>query len=194
MARRRMLTGVVTAVLLFASGCSSGTDATVQGGTFTFVSPGGKLEFGYPADQRGRLPELSGPDLSGAKTVAVSDFPGKIVVINFWGSWCSPCRAEAPALQAASQDLAGHGVQFLGINVKDPQGAGAAFNASKQITYPSIYDFAQRTLFSLRGYPTSSIPSTIVLDRQHRVAHIWLTPVTRGDLVNVVAPLAAEKS
>jgi len=183
---------LIMAVLLATAGCSSGNDATVYGGSFTFTSPGGKQEFSYPADQRHALDQLSGPDLTGTGTVSLSDYAGKVVVLNFWGSWCPPCRDEASQLQSAHVALAPKGVQFLGIDVKDPSGAGAAFNASKQITYPSIFDFSMRALLSIRGYPTGDIPSTIVLDKQHRVAHIWLHEITQGDVTDVVTALLAE--
>ncbi len=71
-------------------------------------------------------------------------------------------------------------MQFLGVNVKDTKDAGADFLASKQVTYPSIYDPSMRTLLSIRGFPPGSIPSTIVIDRQGRVAHIWLRAITES--------------
>jgi len=185
-------TAVAVLAVLFLAGCTSGKDATVYGGSFTFTSPGGKAEFSYPPADRNKLDELSGPDLTGASTIRLSDYAGKVVVLNFWGSWCPPCRDEASQLQTASTTLAPRGVQFLGLNVKDQKGAGAAFNASKQITYPSIYDPSLRTLLSIRGYPTGAIPSTIVLDRQHRVAHIWLHEINSGDLDRIVLPLTSE--
>lgn len=190
--RARLGAAVAAALAVLLAGCTSGHDAAVYGGSFTFVSPGGKTEFSYPADQRQKLSELSGPDLTGDKTIALSDYLGKVVVINFWGSWCPPCRAEAGDLQAASQALTDHGVQFLGINVKDGEGDGAAFNASKGVTYPSIFDPGMRTLLSLRGFPTSAIPSTIVVDREGRVAHIWLDTVDEQKVVDAVTPIAAE--
>lgn len=189
--RRALLLALVVA--LTAVGCTSGNDATVYGGSFQFTSPGGATEYSYAAAERKKLDELSGPDLSGKNTISLSQFAGKVVVVNFWGSWCAPCRDEASELQRAWQSWSSRGVQFLGIDVKDPAGAGAAFNASKQISYPSIFDFSMRTLLSIRGYPTGSIPSTLVLDRQHRVAHIWLHPINSGDLNDVVTALAAER-
>ena len=69
-------------------------------------------------------------------------------------------------------------MQFLGVNVKDTKEAGADFVTSKQVSYPSIYDPSMRTLLSIRGFPTTAIPSTIVIDRQGRVAHIWLDRIT----------------
>ncbi len=175
-----------------ATGCSTGDDAAVYGGSFTFVSPGGKTELSYPVAERKPVGDLSGPNLDGGGTVSVADYPDKVVVLNFWGSWCAPCRAEAGDLNSAATGLTGKGVQFVGVNVRDSQSAGADFQASKGIGYPSIFDPTMRTLLSLRGYPASAIPSTIVLDRDHRVAHIWLESVTADELEAAIAPIAAE--
>ena len=132
--RRRVLVAVMAAVVaLTAASCSTGNDAAVYGGSFTFVSPGGKTEFSYPAAERGTVGELSGQSLTGDGTIALSDYAGRIVVLNFWGSWCGPCRAEAPELDQAAAALAPQGVQFLGVNVKDTKAAGADFVTSKQV-------------------------------------------------------------
>ena len=194
-ARRAVIAlGVIAMAALTA--CSTGNDAAVYGGSFTFVSPGGQTEFSYPVDQRGTVGNLSGPDLANKDaTVALSDYAGKVVVVNFWGSWCSPCRAESDDLNAAAAAVAGQGVQFLGVNVKDTREAGADFLTSKQVTYPSIFDPSMRTLLSIRGYPSGSIPSTIVIDRQGRVAHVWLQAITDPDqLISTVSQIAAEKA
>ena len=176
--------------------CSTGNDAAVYGGSFTFVSPGGQTEFSYPVDQRGTVGDLSGPDLATKDaTVSLSDYAGKVVVVNFWGSWCGPCRAESDELNTAAAVLAGQGVQFLGVNVKDTRDAGADFLSSKQVGYPSIFDPSMRTLLSIRGYPSGSIPSTIVIDRQGRVAHVWLEEITNPDrLISTVSEIAAEQA
>lgn len=188
----RVLTVLTVLGLCTAAGCASGNDATVYGGSFTFTSPGGKSEFDYPADDRKEVGPISGPDLTGTRTVSLSDYRGKVVVLNFWGSWCAPCRAEAQGLQEAWQKYQPKGVQFVGVDVKDTTSGGQGFTAGKQITYPSIFDPGMRTLLSVRGLPTGSLPVTIVLDKQGRVAHIWLKPITEGDLNTVLPALTKE--
>jgi thiol-disulfide isomerase/thioredoxin len=174
---------------LVLTGCSSGSS---YGGAFSFVSPGGQTELSYPLEQRQPIGALSGPDLVGDGTAAVSDYPGKVVVLNFWGSWCAPCRAEAGDLNTAAAALAGQGVQFLGVDIRDTRDGGRDFHSTFKVTYPSIFDPTMQTLLSLRGYPASAIPSTMVLDRTGRVAHIWLWRVTADDLITAISPIAAE--
>ncbi len=185
---KRLLAAVVL-VAASVSGCTSGS----ADGTFRLVSPGGNTEFSYGAGDRQPIPELAGPALVGTGTVSTSQFKGQVVVLNFWGSWCGDCRVEASDLQAASVSLEPKGVQFLGIDVRDGQTAGAGYVQAKQITYPSIFDSGMRTLLALRGYPSSAIPSTIVLDRSGAVAHIWLGRVTQDQLVDTVGAIASEK-
>jgi thiol-disulfide isomerase/thioredoxin len=193
----RSLAALLACVLTLAAlaGCSAGDDAAVHGGSFTFVSPGSKTTFSYPQGQRQTVGNLSGPSLMTDKTISLSDYAGKVVVINFWGSWCPPCRAEQDGLSLISRQLASKGVQFLGIDLKEPsQSSGQDFHRSKNVPYPSIYDPTMRTILSLRGYPSGSIPSIIVLDRQHRVAQIWLLSADEpvGKMKSRIAAIASE--
>lgn len=178
------------------AGCSTGDDAVAQGGTFEFVAPGGKTDIVYdPPASRGKPGPLSGPDLMDpSKTLSLNDFTGKVVVINVWGQWCGPCRAEITQLEkvyGATRDL---GVAFLGIDVRDNDiDAPRDFVADRKVTYPSIYDPAMRTMIAFGGkYPTTVIPSTVVLDREHRVAAVFLRELLAADLLPVVQRLAAE--
>ena len=100
--------------------------------------------------------------------------------------------AHHPDLGAAARDLAPLGVQFIGIDVRDTRAGGRDFHTSFDVPYPSIFDPSMRTLLSLRGFPTSSIPSTIVLDREHRVAQIWLRRITATELTATVRAIATE--
>jgi thiol-disulfide isomerase/thioredoxin len=191
---RRLLLAVAAVALV--AGCSTGTDAVAQGGTFQFVSPGGKTEIFYdPPSDRGALGELSGPDLmTEGKTTSLSDYEGDVVVLNVWGQWCGPCRGEADDLEKVYEATKASGVEFLGINVRDEsQTAAQDFVVSNNVTYSSIYDPPMRTLTALGGVPTSVIPTTIVLDRQHRVAAVFLRELLVEDLQPVVERVAAEE-
>ncbi|MEV6277610.1 TlpA disulfide reductase family protein [Nocardia sp. NPDC051832] len=194
---RRLAPVLFACVALIAAltGCSTGTDAVATGGTFEFVSPGGKTDIFYnPPSARGTIGTLSGPDLMTGKPLSASDFAGKVLVINLWGQWCGPCRAEVPALEKVYEASKDKGVAFLGINVRDPQQDKAQdFVTSNKVGYPSIYDPAMRTLLALGGnFPTSVIPTTLILDKQHRVAAVYLRALTASDLQSVVDDLAAE--
>lgn len=188
--------GSIVAAVLLISGCSGGTDAAAPAGSFDFVAPGGQTDIVYdPPETRGTIGELAGPDLmEEGKTTALSDYDGKVVVINLWGQWCGPCRSEADDLEEVYETTRERGVQFLGLNVRDPQKDKAQdFVVDNDVSYPSIYDPSMRTLIALGGnYPTSVIPSTLVLDRQHRVAAVFMRALLTDDLLPVVERVAAE--
>ncbi|MGH3754748.1 MAG: TlpA family protein disulfide reductase [Pseudonocardiaceae bacterium] len=195
---RRALLPVAAVVLLAAvllAGCATGTDAVARGGTFEFVSPGGKTDIFYdPSAQRGRVGELAGDSLTepGAR-VSLDRYRDQVVVLNVWGSWCGPCRSEAGDLVRVADATAAQRVQFVGIDVRDSQQAGADFARDFGLTYPSIFDPPGRTLLALKGIPRSVVPLTIVLDRDHRVAAVFLHAVLAQDLQPVVQRVAAER-
>ncbi|GAC1398434.1 MAG: TlpA disulfide reductase family protein [Mycobacterium sp.] len=187
---------LASAAMVALAGCSTGHDAVAQGGTFEFVAPGGKTDISYdPPGNRGRPGTLEGPELiDPAKTVSLDDFAGKVVVINVWGQWCGPCRAEISQLQTVYDATRAQGVAFLGIDVRDNnRDAAKDFVVDRKVTFPSIYDPPMRTMIAFGGrYPTTVIPSTVVLDRQHRVAAVFLRELLAQDLQPVVERLAAE--
>lgn len=191
---RALLAALCGAVLL--SSCATGDDAVATGGTFDFVSPGGQTRIFYdPPAERGTLGELSGEDLMDeGRTISLTDYEGQVVVLNVWGQWCAPCRSEADDLEEVYQATKDLGVEFLGINVRDNQRDKAQdFVVDQQIGYPSIYDPSMRSLLALgRNYPTSVVPTTVVLDREHRVAAVYLTELLAEDLQPVVERVAAE--
>ena len=166
--RVRFLVGPLLAVLLVgavASGCDkadTGDKGYIDGtGIIT------RLE----VDQRKKPGEVSGETLDGKK-LNLSSYAGKVIVLNVWGSWCPPCRKEAPDLVAASRVLAKDGVVFVGVNSKDSSpDLGRAYERRFDVPYDSLYDPSGRSLLAFYGTLTpSSIPSTVVLDKQGRVA------------------------
>jgi len=192
----RLIASIVALTAVLA-GCSTGDDAVAQGGTFEFVAPGGQTDIFYdPPDSRRQPGELAGPNLMDpAKTLSLDDFRGQVVVVNVWGQWCGPCRAEVTELQQVYDATRDDGVAFLGIDVRDNnRDAAHDFVVDRNLTYPSIYDPAMRTMIAFGGkFPTTVIPSTLVLDRRHRVAAVFLRELLAEDLLPVVQRVAAEQ-
>ena len=188
-------------VLLTAAGgvsaCSSSAMRGDDGGTFAFHSPGGQVEIFYDEAQRRPLAGFAGESLMDpGEEIALSDFDGQIVVLNAWGQWCAPCRAEVDDLQEVHEALQAGSTPIgtvLGINVRDynPQIA-RDFVQDNGVTYPSIYDPPFKTAASLGGVPSSVIPTTVVLDAQHRPAAVFLREVTADDILRVTSELEAE--
>ena len=189
----RLLAALAVVAVLLA-GCSTSKDAVEPGQDFTFVAPGGKTTILYdPPESRGTLRALSGESLlNPGATTGIETLPGRVVVLNIWGSWCGPCRAEAPDLEFVAKQTAADGVSVLGVDVRDDRAAAADFVRDRGITYDSVFDPPARTLVALRGYPRNTVPSTIVLDRQHRVAAVYLTAIRVPELIPLVQRLAAE--
>ena len=194
---RRGVTAVaLAAAVLLGTACATGPGAVAQGGSFDFVSPGGQVDiFFEPPEQRGTVGSMSGPDLmDDSRTITLSDYAGQVVVINIWGQWCGPCRSEADELEEVYDATVDLGVQFLGINVRDPQRDKAQdFVTDRGVGFPSIWDPPMRTLLALGAkYPASVVPSTIILDRRHRVAAVFLRALLAEDLQPVVERVAKE--
>ncbi|NIH81370.1 TlpA family protein disulfide reductase [Amycolatopsis viridis] len=173
--------------------CSTGSDAVSQGGNFEFVSPGGKTWLSYAPGERKSVGVLSGPSVTDPNSeLSTSDYAGRVLVLNVWGSWCPPCRTEAHALRRLVDTTASQGVSLLGINVRDDQDAASDFMAGYSLNYPSIFDETGRILLRLRGIPLSAVPVTLILDKQQRVAAVYLGAVLETDLMPVLQQVLAE--
>ncbi|HET9654189.1 MAG TPA: TlpA disulfide reductase family protein [Kineosporiaceae bacterium] len=167
-------TAVLAAGLLLAAGglagCGGGSGGSDKGSGTSYVAGDGTVTIVAAKDRRQPV-ALSGKSIEG-DLVDVAGFRGHPVVVNVWGSWCAPCRKEAPELQKAYTQLKAQGVAFIGIDTRDDDLAQArAFQTNFGITYPSIVDDGGAVLLGLRGVvaPTA-VPTTLVLDEQGRVA------------------------
>jgi len=200
--QRRRAVGAVLAAAAIAlplAGCSQDSDnaqnAVATGGNFEFITPGGEKVINYEESERKPLRTFSGADVRDTdKTISLEDYEGEIVVLNSWGQWCAPCRAEADDLQEIHSELQKRKIgTVLGINVRDynPQ-VSNDFLKDNGLTYPSIYDPPFKTAAALGGVPTSVVPTTIVLDKQHRPATVFLRSITAQDVMDVVDKLEKE--
>lgn len=185
MNRLRRLLPLLVVLVVLASGCNApGTGAT------GFVPGTGGITV-LKADQRHKPGPISGTTLEG-NHVSLSQYAGKVVVINVWGSWCGPCRSEAAFLAKAATELMPKGVVFLGINTRDNSSDSAlAFQRDRGIPYPSIYDPGGRNLLAFDGtLSPSAIPSTVVIDAQGRVAASVLGPLPSAQtLVDMISEI-----
>src|SRR4029079_2348822 len=109
-------------------------------------------------------PELRG-DLVDGGTFDLSDHAGKVVVINFWGSWCRPCWAEADDLEKVYRSTKANGAVFIGVDTRDARDEAAAFLREHDVTYPSIFDPPGKAALGF-DVPPTAVPSTILIDRQ----------------------------
>ena len=185
MSRRPL--GLLAALLLVGSlaGCSDNAVGS-SGGNQGYVAGKGIITSVAPADREAPGP-VSGTTLAGRET-SLADYRGKVVVLNVWGSWCPPCRAEAPMLADAARDLRSRGVVFLGINSRNPERAAPrAYEQRFKVPYDSIYDPTGRALLAFRGtLPANAIPSTVVVDAEGRVAGSNVGTITRTTLYDLV--------
>jgi peroxiredoxin len=188
---RRILL-LATGALLILTGCATGHAAVDvnNGGEFRYVAgtPAGTV---IPPSKRASAPSFSGTLLDGGRFSSTS-LHGQVAVISFWGSWCPPCRVETPEFQQVHAETASQGVAFLGVDVKDDAQLAKAFLTSKAITFPSLYDPRGEVALAFRDYPATAIPSTIILDREGRVAATYTAPVAQDDLRKVLGSVAKE--
>lgn len=187
--RSRLLAVVLAvAVQLITLGC--GGSAPQDGGfQFTGATSAGEV---IAASQRSAAPAFAGELLDGAAFDSTK-LAGNVVVINFWGSWCPPCRVESPEFQQVYSQLQDQGVQFLGVDVKDQRQLAQAFTDSAGVQYPSLFDPAGEVAVAFRGFPANAVPSTIVLDAQGRVAAVYTGAVAQQDLTTALNALLDEQ-
>lgn len=159
--RRATLLLALSALL---SGCFGGAKATpgeqALGGGVTTIE----------ASYRTAAPAIEGELLDSVGKLDLADYRGRVVVLNFWASWCQPCIREAPMLKALSDEMAPKGVAFVGVDVRDQKASASRFQQRFGITYPSIFDKSAASVLAFDGKLPSYPPNTVILDKSGRVA------------------------
>jgi thiol-disulfide isomerase/thioredoxin len=188
-----VLAAGTAAAALALTACGSGSTSGGSSNT-RFVAGTGGIDTVRKNDRR-PLPEISGKTVQG-KDLDLADYKGKVLVVNVWGSWCAPCRAEAPHLAKVANETKADGVEFVGINTRDPNKAPAMqFEKEFKIPYPSLYDPMGKLM--LRFPPGSlnpkAIPSTLIVDRDGKIAARALKALDEEELRKTLQPLIAEK-
>ncbi|MEU6480743.1 TlpA disulfide reductase family protein [Streptomyces sp. NPDC047017] len=191
--RAALLAAATAVAALTLSACGSG--GTSGGGNNTnFITSSDGIAT-VKKGERGPAPDLSGPTVDG-KQLDTASYKGKVVVLNVWGSWCSPCRAEAPNFAKVAKDTAAQGVQFVGLNTRDPQADGPrAFEKNYGTPYPSLFDPTGKLMlrFKKGTLNPQAIPSTLVIDRDGDIAARALQPLSEERLRKMLDPVLAEK-
>jgi thiol-disulfide isomerase/thioredoxin len=191
---RRALWAAVLVAAFAASSACSGTNAVSQSvaGSNGYQVGDQALTWLPPGD-RPKPDAISGTLLDGSR-FNLDEWRGKVVVVNFWGSWCGPCRDEAPALEQVYKDNRARGVEFLGIDVRndDPPSA-LAFLRSYHVDYPSLSDPSNLLALRFPGVPPNATPTTVILDRQGRIAARHSGEIRYTQLRDVVARALAER-
>lgn len=172
----------------------------LTGCTSLGADQGGAVDSGYQAGdgsfatwgeaERGDPVEITGETYSG-ETLALADWRGDVVVLNFWYAACPPCRSEAPDLVAFANDYPD--VHMLGVNPRDDAGTAQAFERSFEINYPSLWDADADAVAAMQGLvPLQAMPTTVVLDGEGRVAARILGQVDPDVLRGLVDDVLAE--
>jgi peroxiredoxin len=193
--RRALAAAAVAAVLgLALASCSGGTNAVDQssGGQYRYVQSTKKGEL-IPAASRKLAGDVNGTLLTGAKYALSSD-AGQVVVLNYFASWCPPCQTETPQFDSVYRQRKGQGVTFVGVDAKDsPKSGAASWVQEKGITFPVLYDPNAKTALQLGGVPIVTLPATVLIDKQGKVAAVYQSSLLPADLNPLLDQLEQER-
>jgi thiol-disulfide isomerase/thioredoxin len=189
--RRLVLVVGIAAVL---TGCGSAPECERIAGVRSGVCP-------LPEADRRAVPDLALPVLVtdatrdaviAADELSLADLQGRIVIVNFWASWCGPCRIEQPDLNAAWALLPADEVVLIGVNIEDTEANALAHLNEFDVPYVSLFDPVNALAGRFEGIGARTIPSTVFLDREGRVAARLLGLAGLGEVVGLADALASE--
>lgn len=178
-----LLAGALAVTLTQGSGKASGV---------TYID-GNNSQMVYAVGHRPLAPDITATSLTGTP-IRLASYRGKVVVLNFWGSWCPPCREESPTLAVLSEQYRSQGVSFLGDDVGDSPANALAFTRSVGITYPSMNDngYAIAQDFG-RVTSVGYTPTTVVIDRTGHIAGLVIGKVSYQTMTTMLKDVAASR-
>lgn len=138
-----------------------------------------KMEQGKPA------PNFTSAALSGGKT-ALTDYAGDVIVVNFWATWCPPCKAEMPGINAFYERHQADGLVVLAVNARESESLVRPFIEANQFTFPVLLDPAGSVV---NQYQVRSFPTTVIIDRDGIVRHVQIGLISEEELESIVAPI-----
>jgi len=191
MNRRTARTLPVLVALAAATACT-GKNAVNQGvnGSLGYLGGDQATTWIAPA-HRSAVDGVTGSLLDGS-AFNLSQWRGHVVVVNFWGSWCGPCTQEVPALEAVYRDNEKNGVEFLGVDIKESPASAESFLRAHHVTYPNLSDPSNLIALRFHGLPPNATPTTVVLDREGRIAARHSGSILFTYLHDLVARAVAE--
>jgi cytochrome c biogenesis protein CcmG, thiol:disulfide interchange protein DsbE len=149
---------------------------------------GSEIEEALAQGERPPAPAIELPGLDGEEG-SLEDYRGQVVVLNFWASWCDPCREESPLLERFHEDLREQGGTVVGVDVRDVSDDAREFVREYGLSYPQLRDPDEE---AMSDYDVRGLPETFVLDRRGRVAAVKRGPVDESYLRRVLDPLLRE--
>ncbi len=178
-------------VVVLAAGCAGGP--ATKGRSGGVQTAGGVGTTVFPAGHRQPAPAVAGTTLTGAP-LRLASYRGSVVVLNFWASWCVPCKAEAPVLARLWRAYQPKGVRFLAIDVSDTRSAAVAFERRHGIGYPSLSDPTAATELAFGHLIPPAIPDTLVLDRSGGIEARIIGQITYPGLKGLIGTALEDTS
>jgi len=193
-AKRRTVVSVaaVAAALLAGALVVTLTQRSSAAGGVSYID-GNTDQIVYAVGHRALAPDFTATSLTGTP-IRLASYRGHVVVLNFWGSWCDPCRSEGPTLAVLSEQFRSRGVSFLGDDVGDTPANALAYTRSVGITYPSVNDASYAVLQDFgQVAPISDTPTTVVIDQTGHIAGLVIGKVSYQGMVTMLDEVAASR-
>lgn len=183
----RLSAALLTCGALALSGCSSDSG----GKDFSFST---KNKVGTLISEGKRKPaqDVGGELITGAGRTTLAGGKGKVQLLNFWASWCGPCKVETPQLDSLYRQVRPKGVRFIGFDTKDDKSDARSFIAQNKISFPVVYDQPGKVQLQLGNIP-GVLPFTVLVDKRGRVAAVYIDKLTPKDLQGPLNTLLAER-